>query len=156
MTLDEILRVAGTAVSAIGALVTVSGGIVVWRTWKRKVKLEDAALVRAAEEERAAAARKIDEMGLSREEIVERIGNQLLVDLREELRRSNDIRDRQEKQLREQAERMDYLGEVIDEQNRHIQLLEPLIPNPPGPPERPRWRVRPPTRLSTTSEGTTS
>jgi hypothetical protein len=154
VTLDELLRIAGTAVSAIGAIVTVSGGVVVWRTYKRKVKLEDAALTRAAEEERAAAAKKIDEMGLSREEIVERIGNQLLLDLREELRRSNEIRVRQEQQLRAQGERMDYLGEVIEEQIEHIKKLEPLIPNPPGPPARPHWKVRDSLR-TTTQEGIT-
>ena len=155
MTLDEVLRIAGAAVSAIGATVTVSGGIVVWRTWKRKVKLEDAALARTAEEEKAAAAKKIDEMGLSREEIVERIGNQLLIDLREELRRSNEIRVRQEKQLHAQSERMDYLGQVIEEQTAHIKKLEPLIPNPPGPPARPHWKVRDSLRIPT-QEGTTS
>lgn len=155
MNAETALGIAGAVISAIGALVTVSGAIIAWRTWKRKVKQEDAALVKAAEEERIAAEQKIDELGLSREEILERIGNQLFLDLRDELRRSNEIRVRQEKQLEEQAERMDYLGRVIDEQNRHIQLLEPLIPNPPGPPERPVWRVRSSLRNTPNPEGST-
>lgn len=155
MTFNEWLSIAGPFASFTGALVAISGGALLWLRYRREVKKEKAELAQKEVSDEQAAAAKIVELDISREELVQRIGNSLLQDLRLELTRSNEARAEQAKQLTDQGREMEEMRTQIrslhDAQRlslhnekqliSHIKLLETGYAYPPGPPERPNWNL---------------
>jgi hypothetical protein len=151
--MTETAQLAGMLVSILGALVTVSGGVLLWVQYRRKVRDEAAALEQKKIDDEKARQEKISERSIARAELIDQIGNSLLSDLRAELTRSNEDREHQRRELASQGLEIKdmriQIGNLQEadrrhrhnehEMVRHIEVLELGYPYPPGPPARPRW-----------------